>query len=174
MSSEVSSMAVMMRSISSIMSTFFDSGLLEPTFFLDEDFSRETFLFCDASIVVRESFGGVTSHFSCLSHYFPPSSWFNSSSPPLADESGLLSSDVLSSSSVYVLDFVLFLLLLCDSLSIILSLGDQRTSDDVRVGEFYIFDRNNEFGWQFFGYLLHIFIGLFIIILHLLLTFIPT
>jgi hypothetical protein len=69
-------------------------------FFSAEGFSRETFLFYNASVLMRGSFGGVDSPLSFISLSSPPSSWFTSSPPPSAGESILLSSDALSSTSV--------------------------------------------------------------------------
>jgi hypothetical protein len=99
-SSKVSSIVLMLRSISSTLSTLFDQGLLVQVFFLDEGFCRETFLFFDVSTSISGSFGGVTLPFPCSSPSSPLYSWFTSSSPPPAGDSGLLSSKALPSSSI--------------------------------------------------------------------------
>jgi hypothetical protein len=69
-------------------------------FFLAEGFYRETFLFYDASTVVRGSFSSVASPLSCFSPSSPPSSWFTLFPPTPAGELGAVSSDALSFSSL--------------------------------------------------------------------------
>jgi hypothetical protein len=98
-SSKVSSTTAIMRSMSSTVSTFFNWGLLVRAFFLVEGFSGEKFLFYYVFVVVRGSFGGVSSPSPFFSPSSPPS-WFTSSPPLPLGESGLLSFEVLYSSSV--------------------------------------------------------------------------
>jgi hypothetical protein len=57
---------------------------------------------------------------------------------------------------------------------IILFLSDYRTYDEFGVGYFFLFDWYREFCRPFLGYLLHIFLGEFLIALELFLVFIPT
>jgi hypothetical protein len=58
-------------------------------------------------------------------------------------------------------------------MSIMFDPGDQWTSYDVGVGEFYRVNRYKELCWPLFGDLIHILIGQFVIGMQLLLTFIP-
>jgi F0F1-type ATP synthase membrane subunit a len=74
---------------------------------------------------------------------------------------------------VHFLYFFL-LLLLATTWSIILFLGDYRTSDEVRVREFCLFEWYKEFSRSFLGYFLHIFLSEFVIGLELLLVFVST
>jgi hypothetical protein len=120
---EASSTAMMMSLILFTVSTFCDLGLLAWVFFHVEGFYGEKLCFFDVSTSIRGSFGGVTSPFYFLSPSSPPSSWFTSSSPPPpAGESGAVSSNALSFSSLsmsYTSSFSFFFFifaLLCPSL----------------------------------------------------------
>jgi hypothetical protein len=113
-SSEAYSIATMMKSTSSIVSTFCDWGLVAWDFFRVEGFYGQPFLSSDVSASVRGSFGGVTSPLSFLSSS-PSSSWFTSSPPPSAGESDAVSFDALFFSSLsmsYTSSFFFFLFVL--------------------------------------------------------------
>jgi hypothetical protein len=73
-SSEVSAIVAMMRSMSSTVSTVCNLGLLDFDLFCDEGFIGETFLLLDVSVFVRGSLGGVT---SCFFFLFSSSTFYS-------------------------------------------------------------------------------------------------
>jgi hypothetical protein len=107
---EVSDTAVMMRSISSTVSTVSNGGLLARDFFHNEGFFGEPFLFLDVSISVRGFLGGVTLPCSCFSSSPSSSSLSTSSPPPPSGESGVASSDALCVSCTSSFFFFFFFL----------------------------------------------------------------
>jgi hypothetical protein len=114
-SSDVSDTMMMMRSMSSTVSTVCNLGLLALDFFRDEGFMGETFLFLDVSASSRGSLGSVTSPYLCFSSSPLSSSLSTSSPPPPLGESKIVSSDVLFNS--YTSSFFFLLLLLGASYS---------------------------------------------------------
>jgi hypothetical protein len=108
-SSEVSDIAVMMRSMSSIVSTVCILGLLALDFFHDEGFMGETFLFLDVS---ASSMGSLGCYFTCFFLSSSPfsSSLSTSSPPPPPGESEAVSSDALFNSCTSSFFFLLLLL----------------------------------------------------------------
>jgi hypothetical protein len=114
-SSESSSTAVMIRSILSSVSVAFILGLLAHVFFLAKVFSGEAFLFCEVSVPIGGSLGGVASPSSYVSLSSPPPFPLPWSSPPPSGEPDPSSTEVLSSSSISWTStfFFFFFTLLC-------------------------------------------------------------
>jgi hypothetical protein len=110
MSSKVSDITAMMRSISSTVSIVCKWGLLAHDFFHVEGFFGETFFFLDVSVSIRGYLGNVTLPYSFLYSSPSSSSLSTSSPPPPLGESGVVSSDVMCISCTS--SFFFFLLLL--------------------------------------------------------------
>jgi hypothetical protein len=134
-------------------------GLLARVFFLAEDFCGEPFLFFDVSVSVGGILWWYSFTFSLFFSFFPSSFfiYFISSSSRGRDRSTFFRGIVLLI-SLYVLDFLLFLLLLRAGLSDMLGPGDQGDSYNIGFREFCIINRYKELCRPLLRDLFHIFV----------------